>query len=61
MGDANMLYITDFIAKHQGRYVPAVDERNSVLMAGGYAIAGDGPTGIPGTGARGSRRRSSPR
>jgi thiamine pyrophosphate-dependent acetolactate synthase large subunit-like protein len=41
MGDANMLYITDFISQHQGRFVPAVDERNSVLMAGGYAAAGD--------------------
>ena len=41
MGDANMLYITDFITRHQGRFVPAADERNSVLMAGGYAAAGD--------------------
>lgn len=41
MGDANMLYITDFITRHQGRFVPATDERNSVLMAGGYAAAGD--------------------
>lgn len=41
MGDANMLYITDFIIRHEGRFVPAVDERNSVLMAGGYAAAGD--------------------
>ena len=41
MGDANMLYITDFIIKHEGHFVPAVDERNSVLMAGGYATAND--------------------
>lgn len=41
MGDANMLYITGFIVRHEGRFVPAVDERNSVLMAGGYAAAGN--------------------
>jgi thiamine pyrophosphate-dependent acetolactate synthase large subunit-like protein len=39
MGDANMLFVTDFIIKHDGRFVGAVDERNSVVMAGGYAAA----------------------
>src|SRR3954464_1190018 len=41
MGDANMLYITDFVSEHGGRFVPVVDERSSVLMAGGYARAKD--------------------
>jgi thiamine pyrophosphate-dependent acetolactate synthase large subunit-like protein len=41
MGDANMLYITDFMTTHQGRFVPVADERSSVLMAGGYAAPND--------------------
>jgi acetolactate synthase I/II/III large subunit len=45
MGDANMLYITDFIVCYGLNYVPAVDERNTVLMAAGYAT-GTGSVGV---------------
>ncbi|WP_029429893.1 thiamine pyrophosphate-binding protein [Blastococcus sp. URHD0036] len=39
MGDANMLYITDFVSQQGGRFVPVVDERSSLLMAAAYASA----------------------
>ncbi|MCI2420023.1 thiamine pyrophosphate-binding protein [Saccharopolyspora sp. K220] len=41
LGDANMLYITDFIREQGGRYLGAVDERGAVLMAQGYARIGN--------------------
>lgn len=45
MGDANMLYITDFIIKNNGHFVAAVDERNATVMATGYASTTD-QTGV---------------
>jgi thiamine pyrophosphate-dependent acetolactate synthase large subunit-like protein len=41
IGDANLLYLTDLIAKHSVRYAAAADERNAVLMASGYSQAGN--------------------
>lgn len=41
LGDANMLYVTDFIRDEGGRYIGAVDERGAVLMANGYARVGN--------------------
>jgi thiamine pyrophosphate-dependent acetolactate synthase large subunit-like protein len=37
MGDANMLYVTDFIRDCGGRYVGAVHETGATSMADGYA------------------------
>ncbi len=39
IGDANMLYITDFARDHGGRFVPSAFEGSAVSMAAGYAHA----------------------
>lgn len=39
MGDANMLYLTDFQRDHDGRFVSAVHEGGAVGMADGFARA----------------------
>lgn len=37
MGDANMLFLTDFMGKEGGRFVAAVHEGSAVSMADGYS------------------------
>lgn len=37
MGDANMLFITDYIGNHGGRFVRCAHEASAVSMADGYA------------------------
>lgn len=45
MGDANMLYLTDFMRDHGGRFIGAVHEGAAVSMADGHARVA-GVTGI---------------
>jgi acetolactate synthase-1/2/3 large subunit len=37
MGNGNLLYLTDFISRHGGRFVAAVHESGAVSMADGYS------------------------